>query len=453
MFEIGNSLREARVRQGLDYSQVELATKIRAKYLRALEEEQFEILPTGTYIKGFMRSYADFLGLDGELYVDEYNSRYVAEGFDDMPQRRPRDPAGARASTGGSSCSRSSGSRSLTALVIVAWKFGGGDSPDRDACRRHAAEAGGAEGARASSASARARISRSAAARRSGQVVFQGTLRPGDKQFIVGPRFWLSVRRPSGVRFTLARQARRAAGAPQPASRRHADEDRPRHAVERLSRPRAVVVVTGSELVRGERTDLNGPFLASEALRLGLEPARIAIVGDAPEELEAALRDALATADAVLVSGGLGPTHDDRTVEFVAKALGVGLHVDPELEAQIESVSRAAAERLRRDYADFAPGVTKQATVPDGAVSLGLAGTAPGLLVPRDGRTPRRRAAGAAGRAAAAVAERARDRRRSGRSSRAPRRPAAACSASSASASRRSRGRSQTRAATATGWR
>ena len=153
------------------------------------------------------------------------------------------------------------------------------------------------------------------------------------------------------------------------------------------SRPRAVVVVTGSELVRGERTDLNGPFLASEALRLGLEPARIAIVGDAPEELEATLRDALAGADAVLVSGGLGPTHDDRTVEFVAMALGVGLHVDPALEEQIESVSRAAAARLKRDYADFAPGVTKQATVPDGAISLGLAGTAPGLLVARgDGR-------------------------------------------------------------------
>jgi nicotinamide-nucleotide amidase len=152
-----------------------------------------------------------------------------------------------------------------------------------------------------------------------------------------------------------------------------------------LSRPRAVVVVTGSELVRGERTDLNGPFLAREALRLGLEPARIAIVGDGPDELEATLRDALASADAVLVSGGLGPTHDDRTVELVAKALGVGLHVDTALEAQIEAVSRAAAERLRRDYADFAPGVTKQATIPDGAISLGLAGTAPGLLVPRDG--------------------------------------------------------------------
>jgi len=153
-----------------------------------------------------------------------------------------------------------------------------------------------------------------------------------------------------------------------------------------LSRPRALIVVTGSELVRGERTDLNGPFLAREALRLGLEPARIAIVGDSAEELEEALREGLA-GDACFVSGGLGPTHDDRTVEMVAKALGVGLHVDPELETQIELVSRAAATRLKRDYADFAPGVTKQATIPDGAVSLGLAGTAPGLVIGHgDGR-------------------------------------------------------------------
>ncbi len=153
-----------------------------------------------------------------------------------------------------------------------------------------------------------------------------------------------------------------------------------------MTRPRAVVVATGSELVRGERTDLNGPFLAREALRIGLEPARIAIVGDAPDELEATLRDAL-TADACLISGGLGPTHDDRTVELVARGLGVGLHVDAGLEEEIGSVSRAAAERLKRPYADFQSGVTKQATIPDGAISLGLAGTAPGLLVPHgDGK-------------------------------------------------------------------
>jgi nicotinamide-nucleotide amidase len=144
-------------------------------------------------------------------------------------------------------------------------------------------------------------------------------------------------------------------------------------------RPRAVVVVTGSELVRGERTDRNGPFLAAEALSHGLEPARITIVGDRPDELEAVLREGLA-ADACLVSGGLGPTHDDRTVELLARASGLQLVVDEALEREIESISRAVAERLRRPYGDFASGVTKQATRPAPAVSIGLAGTAPGLV-------------------------------------------------------------------------
>ncbi len=147
-----------------------------------------------------------------------------------------------------------------------------------------------------------------------------------------------------------------------------------------MSRPRGFVVVTGSELVRGDRTDLNGPFLAQELLRLGVEPARIAIVGDDPVELEAALREGL-EADICLVTGGLGPTHDDRTVEVVANSTGRGLVVEPELESEIEGVSRRIAERLRRPYADFTAGVRKQATVPQGALVLGLAGTAPGLVV------------------------------------------------------------------------
>ena len=152
-------------------------------------------------------------------------------------------------------------------------------------------------------------------------------------------------------------------------------------------RPRAVIVVTGSELVRGERTDLNGPFLARSVLALGLEPARIHVVGDAPEELEAALREAVASADLVAVSGGLGPTHDDRTVEVVARVAGLELELRPELEAEIEAVSRAVAERMKRSYTDFAEGVRKQATLPAGAESLGLAGTAPGMVV-EVGETP-----------------------------------------------------------------
>ena len=150
-----------------------------------------------------------------------------------------------------------------------------------------------------------------------------------------------------------------------------------------MSRPRAAIVVTGSELVRGERTDRNGPFYAHEALSLGLVPDRILIVGDDPRDLEAALR-AASEADVCLVSGGLGPTHDDRTVELVARVAGVSLRVDEQLEREIEAVSRSIAERLRRPYADFAEGVTKQATVPDGAEVIGVAGTAPGLVVQGD---------------------------------------------------------------------
>jgi competence/damage-inducible protein CinA-like protein len=138
--------------------------------------------------------------------------------------------------------------------------------------------------------------------------------------------------------------------------------------------------VTGSELVRGDRNDRNGPFLAAEALRHGLEPARITIVGDTAEELEAALRQGL-EADVCLVSGGLGPTHDDRTVELLARAAGVELVVDEALEREIAAVSRRVAERLGRPYSDFAPGVTKQATRPVSAVPVGLAGTAPGLVL------------------------------------------------------------------------
>jgi nicotinamide-nucleotide amidase len=144
--------------------------------------------------------------------------------------------------------------------------------------------------------------------------------------------------------------------------------------------PRAVVVVTGSELVRGDRKDLNGPFLVQELVSLGVDPARIVVVGDDPGELEAALRAGL-EADLCIVSGGLGPTHDDRTVATLAAVLGLGLVVDEELEREIEGVSRRHAERLRRPYGDFAPGVRKQASLPEGAVSLGLAGTAPGFVI------------------------------------------------------------------------
>ena len=129
MFEIGNSLREARLREQLDFPAIEQGTKIRAKYLRALEDERFEMLPAHTYIKGFLRTYADFLGLDGGLYVDEYNSRFVAGDEDQPPLRTRRVPmprsGRRRRFESGVVLLALTAIVLVTALVIVAWKFGG----------------------------------------------------------------------------------------------------------------------------------------------------------------------------------------------------------------------------------------------------------------------------------------------------------------------------------------
>src|SRR5690349_11225037 len=76
MAEIGATLREARMRARIDISEVEAQTKIRAKYLRALENEEWDLLPGPTYVKSFLRTYAEALDLDAKLLVDEYKLRH-----------------------------------------------------------------------------------------------------------------------------------------------------------------------------------------------------------------------------------------------------------------------------------------------------------------------------------------------------------------------------------------
>jgi hypothetical protein len=76
MAEIGQTLRETRMRQKIDMTEVEAATKIRAKYLRALENEEWELLPGPTFVKTFLRTYAEYLGLDARMLVEEYRERY-----------------------------------------------------------------------------------------------------------------------------------------------------------------------------------------------------------------------------------------------------------------------------------------------------------------------------------------------------------------------------------------
>jgi len=80
VFEIGNTLREARVRRNLTLQQVEEDTKIRVRYVQAMENEDFDVMPGATYVKGFLRTYSQYLALDPEVIIDEYRSRGVKTG-------------------------------------------------------------------------------------------------------------------------------------------------------------------------------------------------------------------------------------------------------------------------------------------------------------------------------------------------------------------------------------
>jgi hypothetical protein len=198
MFELGTSLREARVRQGLDFPQAELATKIRAKYLRALEEEQFDGLPAETYVKGFLRTYADFLGLDGQLYVDEYESRFVSDGFGDAPPprrstQRQRELSFERRAV----LLALVGMAALAALVIVAWKFGG-SSPSTPSILPRVSSA--PKGLVFSGAGTYIEVRHGS---RYGKVLYEGTLRGGELTAVAGSRFWILLRHPHALRMTL----------------------------------------------------------------------------------------------------------------------------------------------------------------------------------------------------------------------------------------------------------
>ena len=89
MVDIGATLREARTRQRIDISEIESETKIRAKYLRALENEEWDLLPGPTYVKSFLRTYAEALGLDGKLLIEEYKLRHERLSDVEMQPIRP----------------------------------------------------------------------------------------------------------------------------------------------------------------------------------------------------------------------------------------------------------------------------------------------------------------------------------------------------------------------------
>src|SRR2546422_11383221 len=107
MPEIGATLREARMRARIDVSEIEAQTKIRAKYLRALENEEWGLLPGPTFVKSFLRTYAQALGLDGKALVEEYRlhhetpSETALEPIASAPRRSRALPGGGGRPPGG----------------------------------------------------------------------------------------------------------------------------------------------------------------------------------------------------------------------------------------------------------------------------------------------------------------------------------------------------------------
>lgn len=151
---------------------------------------------------------------------------------------------------------------------------------------------------------------------------------------------------------------------------------------------RAGIVVTGTEVLTGRTVDRNGPFLSDRLRELGVDLAHIMIVGDRPQDMDAALRFfASEQMDLVLTSGGLGPTADDLTAEVVGRFQGREMALDEALEQRIAEIVRPLMTRWPNlDVAAIEQGTKKQAMVPRGANILEPVGTAPGLVVePRDG--------------------------------------------------------------------
>lgn len=146
---------------------------------------------------------------------------------------------------------------------------------------------------------------------------------------------------------------------------------------------RAGIVVTGTEVLTGRIADKNGPWISEQLAGHGVEVAHILIVGDRPEDLEAALRFMAAEGmDLIVTSGGLGPTADDLTAEVVARFAGRELVLDEEMLEKIAEILRGFAKRFRLDEAAVLEANRKQAMIPEGSIALDPEGTAPGLVVP-----------------------------------------------------------------------
>lgn len=156
-------------------------------------------------------------------------------------------------------------------------------------------------------------------------------------------------------------------------------------------RPRAGILVTGTEVLTGIIADRNGPWLSERLREIGVEAAMIQIVGDRPQDLLAALKFMAREGMALIVtSGGLGPTADDLTAEIVGRFAAREMVLDPGLEVRIGQILEGIMARWPRlDEEAIRASNRKQALIPEGSTVLDPVGTAPGLVVPpREGTKP-----------------------------------------------------------------
>ena len=357
MADIGSTLREARMRARIDISEVETRTKIRAKYLRAIENEEWDLLPGPVYVKSFLRTYGDYLGLDSRMLIDEYKRRYERPTDHEMrpivalqPRARARRRGPAAAVVGVDR-------RRAGAVVVALYVRRSSATAQQDAGDHRQARTTRASttdtpthapGPRTAATASRRPSSSSSSPTGTVYVCLvdgagkqadprSRSSAPADDSDRDGPQAAAHARQRVGPD-EGQRQGRhgRAVGSAigfllQPSGRRTMPA-RPAADVRMSGRrdgPRAGILITGTEVLTGIISDRNGPWLSERLREIGVDAAVIQIVGDRPGDLLAALRFMADEGMALIVtSGGLGPTADDLTAEIVGEFSGREMVLD-----------------------------------------------------------------------------------------------------------------------------
>jgi len=226
VFEIGNTLREARVRRNLTLQQVEEDIKIRVKYVQAMENEDWDVMPGVTYVKGFLRTYSKYLGLDPDVIIDEFRSRGM------VPSQEHHEPFGGSSVIGKPRSHRGRNTIVVVAVVclvvlgaIYALGMMNGDGDDDEPTTKPAALGIGSPSPSPSKSPKPEESSTAVPAwqknlikleavdgdcwmevRRSdstGTVLFSGTLNEGDVEKFKGKDIWMSLGAPGNVKLNV----------------------------------------------------------------------------------------------------------------------------------------------------------------------------------------------------------------------------------------------------------